>query len=229
MLLSDRSSELRFLQNAALRQSAGDHVIVIVNYQDGKESFDLVDGVRVEHFVATPAAVPDKILSKIYDHIAQVGLFVARLNKNRTKKIEDTQLSGAKNSISTVLRIILQFVPNRYFFNFAERSLLEKIKFYRPDEMYVVGLNHLRLSMVIARKLQIPMTYEVQQKLNQNQKMPKLQRVWNQRIQNRLIVQSNSSHLKHHMTDKHLTSHRHELTLVVRSPSPELARRSHDN
>ena len=187
MITNDQQIDRRIIQQAVTLQTMGHHVILIAGSLNGLSSFEWIQGVRVERFVATPLAFFDKVVSNIFH-----GIFRGRIDrflKSRHPKHSSFEVESdePQESMSRILRLLLLLLPRRHSLSFSERSLLERVKFYSPDIMHVHDLPQLRLGSVAAKIFSVPLVYDAHELYTEIGTLSKFNRFKLRRIENRYI------------------------------------------
>ncbi len=159
MITEDRRIDPRIIQQAVALQLTGCHVILIAKSVERSNSFEWLQEVRVERFCATPSATFDKIVSRTYQQLTSLCRFFRESEDNSYLPLTSQSITAT----SRTLRLILNCIPNRSLLSFEKRSLVQRIRFYHPDAIYVYDLGLLRLSTYIARDLSISLTYGIRE------------------------------------------------------------------
>ena len=187
MITNDQQIDRRIVQQAVTLQTMGHHVILIAGSLNGLSSFEWIQGVRVERFVATPLTFFDKVVSNIFYAIFR-GRKDSFLKWRHPKKSSfEVKSDEFQEPMPRTLLLLLLLLPRRHSLSFFERSLLERIKFYSPDIMHAHDLPQLRLGSVAAKILSIPLVYDAHELYTEIGTLSKFNRYKLRRIERRYI------------------------------------------
>lgn len=187
MITNDQRIDRRILQQAVSLQAVGHHVILIAGSLDGKPSFEWIQGVRVERFIATPSTFTDKIISRVFYELVKVKNNLSQLwRRPKDTLLHDVSMSS-DTPTSRLLRLFLLLLPRHKSLSFFERSLLERIKFYRPDIIHAHDLPQLRVCSVAGKQLSSPLIYDAHELYTEIGTLSKFSRLKLKRIERRYI------------------------------------------
>lgn len=159
MVTDDLEIDRRIIQQAQSLTGCGHHVIMISRWQENLKQFEILDGIRIERFIALPSNLVEKMLCRFLRGLqktTQVTIDFVLGRRVKTSRSEDQ----FPPSVTPLERMVLSVLPRRRGLSFHERSLLSRINFYRPDVIHAHDLPQLRACAVAAKTKSIPLVYD---------------------------------------------------------------------